>query len=340
MSFQRVKITDVAEHAGVSVTTVSMVLRNKGRISPATQEKVQRSIELLGYVPNNSAANLRASSSNMVGLILRDITCPFYNEMTAGLSEVLEQHDMMLFLAQCGDDGDRLIKCMQHMMQQGVAGIIFNPVRRLSDEQARLIRDIPVPLVCAARAHYRDEFDSIGPDNAQAARDATQHLIGKGHRHIAYVGGAGDSLSRAERIGGYCTSLMQYGLPFKNDWVVECGRSRKEAAEAVKQLLHAHPKVTAILCHYPETAFGALYGIAQAGRTAGKDMYIGQQVAVVGFDDVPEAELTSPALTFVSSTGREIGRESARRLMARLKDEKLTAERLITKPVLVERHSA
>ncbi|MGL4918394.1 MAG: substrate-binding domain-containing protein, partial [Aeromonas allosaccharophila] len=132
----------------------------------------------------------------------------------------------------------------------------------------------------------------------------------------------------------------QYGLPFKPEWVLECERTQRSAADTIAQLLHQHPKVTAILCHYPEVALGGIYGVEASGRTVGKDNYIGQQVALLGFDDVAEAELTTPALTFVSSPAREIGRQAARRLLTRMQQPELAPNRHIITPNLQKRESA
>ncbi|MGL6176763.1 MAG: Mal regulon transcriptional regulator MalI [Vibrionaceae bacterium] len=334
------KITDVALRAGVSVTTVSMVLNGKGRISPATAERVHQAIKDLDYIPNSAAANLRSQQSNLIGLILRDITDPFYTEVTAGVSEVLEQHGYLLFLTQCGHNPERLQQSIHSLSSQGVAGIIFNPVRDAPTKPLEQLLSSELPVVCAARSYYRDDVDVIGPDNSLAAKQTTTYLIEQGHRHIAYVGGQADSLTRAERIAGYCASLLQYGLPFKADWVLECERTQRSAADTIAQLLQLHPKVTAILCHYPEIALGGIYGVEASGRTVGKDNYIGQQVALLGFDDVAEAELTTPPLTFVSSPAREIGRQAAKRLLARMQQPELTPSRQIITPTLQKRQSA
>ncbi|MGL6349769.1 MAG: substrate-binding domain-containing protein, partial [Aeromonas sp.] len=143
-----------------------------------------------------------------------------------------------------------------------------------------------------------------------------------------------------ERIGGYCASLLQYGLPFKPEWVLECERTQRSAADTIAQLLHRHPKVTAVLCHYPEVALGAIYGVEASGRNVGKDNYVGQQVALLGFDDVAEAELTFPALTFVSSPARDIGRQAALRLLTRLQQPELAPTRHLIIPSLQKRASA
>ena len=340
MSSKKVKITDVAKQAEVSVSTVSLVLSNKGRISEATIKKVNKAIEELGYVRNEAAANLRSKRSNLIGLVLRDIADPFYAEITAGISEELEAKGYMLFLAQSGDSSEKLQKCVQSMIQQGVAGIVINPIRNATQSVVDMVQKANVPAVCVSRASVIDDIDQVCPDNNQAAKLATQHLIDQGHRHIAYVGGVSNSLTRAERIGGYCTTLMQYGLLFKNEWVVECDNSHQSAAKVTQELLNKNPKITAILCHYPVTALGAIYGVQRANRSVGKDNYIGQQVSIIGFDDVPEAELSMPALTFTSSSAKDIGKLTGQRMLVRMENPDGLAEKVIVPPKLIKRDSA
>ncbi|MGF1688097.1 Mal regulon transcriptional regulator MalI [Photobacterium japonica] len=340
MSQKKIKITDVAEYAGVSVSTVSLVLGNKGRISEATITKVNEAIKTLGYVRNEAAANLRSNQSNLIGLVVKDITDPFYTEITAGFSQALEKQGYMLFLAQYGDSPARLEHCIQSMIQQGVAGVAFSPLRGASQGVLKMLGDAGVPVVCVARASVNDEVDFVVPDNSQSAKKATLHLIEQGHRHIAYVGGQGDSLTRAERIGGYCTALIQYGLPFKNEWVIECEGTQTAAAQAVQSLLVQHPKITAILCHRSAVALGAVYGVQRANRSVGRDNYIGQQVALLGFDDVPEAELTHPPLTFMSSTAQAIGEQAGQRLLQRMKQPVQNTEKVVLPSVLIIRGSA
>ncbi|OBU28315.1 Mal regulon transcriptional regulator MalI [Photobacterium kishitanii] len=336
----KIKITDVAAYADVSVSTVSLVLSNKGRISPATIDKVNQAVTALGYVRNTAAANLRTSHSNLIGLVLTDITDPFYTEITAGISDELEQQGYLLFLAQSNRCPQKLIQCVQSMIQQGVAGIAFSPVREATATVITMAQQAGIPAVCLARATINNEVDYIGPDNHQAAVIASRYLIEQGHRHIAYVGGSGESLTRAERLGGFGSTLIQYGLPFKNEWILEADNQQQHAATTVQQLLTQHPKITAILCHSPTIALGALYGVKRSGKSVGKDNYIDQQVAIISFDDMAEATLSQPSLTVVSSPIREIGQHAGRRLLARMKSDDGMIQRLILAPQLICRDSA
>ena len=340
MADKKINIKDIADEAGVSITTVSMVLNKKGRISPETIDKVHRTVKKLGYIKNHAASNLRSKKSLLIGLVLKDISDPYYAEIAAGLSEILEENGYMLFLAQSGASQEKFDRCIATLSAQGVGGIVFAAIRGASASKVNATTSLSLPLVCVGRARTDQNIHFIGPDNTQAAKIATEHLIQQGHRQIAYVGGESDSLSRAERLRGYCRSLAQFGLPFKAEWIAECAEDQMSAAEAVHQLITKNPKITAILCHYSSTALGAVYGINLSNRSVGKDNYIGQQIAVIGFDDVPEAQLVQPSLTFISSPTREIGRQAAIQLIAQIEHKLSAPHSLILSPQLIVRDSA
>ena len=300
---------------------------------------MQQAIKELDYVPNSAAANLRSQQSNLVGLILRDITDPFYTEVTAGVSEVLEQQGYLLFLTQCGHSPERLQQSIQSLSRQGWRASSSTRCAappQAAGEPARLgaAAGVRRPLLLSGRRGlYRP-----GQHPRRPAGHHLSHRAGPPPYRLRRR--AGRFLTRAERIGGYCASLLQYGLPFKPEWVLECERTQRSAADTIAQLLHRHPKVTAVLCHYPEVALGAIYGVEASGRSVGKDNYVGQQVALLGFDDVAEAELTFPALTFVSSPARDIYRQAALRLLTRLQQPELAPNRHLIIPSLQKRASA
>lgn len=341
MSQKKVKITDVAKQAGVSVSTVSLVLSGKGRISDSTIEKVNQAVQQLGYVPNQAAVNLRSHQSNLIGLVIQDITDPFYTGITAGLSDQLESQGYMLFLTQAGRDIERQYRSLQSLIKQGVAGIVYNPMRESLTKTIQLLNQANMPSLCISQTQISNELDYVGPDNEQTAKMATQYLVKQGHRHIAYLGGDSQSLTRAERIAGYCNVLMQYGLPFKNEWIIECGDSQDEAIQATQQLLTKNPNITAILCHRPMTTIGAAAGVQAVGKTVGKDSYIGKQVSLLGFDDNSKAtDLLVPSLSFIGTSPYEIGRQAAQQLIEKMRHPSRPTQRIIVPSLLYQRDSA
>lgn len=343
MSQQKITIHHVASHAGVSVSTVSLVLSGKGRISDATTQRVNQAIEQLGYVRNRSAAMLRGGQSGVIGLIVRDVCQPFYAEMTAGLTDTLAQQGKVLFLTQSGARGEQLQRCFDSLLAQGVEGIVIGGDAGNAGALLEKAQDAGIALICASRASGLETLDSIRPDNAAAARIATEYLIQRGHRCIAWLGGSGASLTRAERIGGYCASLLKYGLPFRTDWIIECSSQQRDAAALSETLLHQHPTISAILCHNASVALGCYFGVLRSGRAVGPaalDSYYHQQTALVGFGDVPAAALIDPPLTFVSTAARDIGRQAAQQMLQRLADPLAEPRSLIIPPQLIERQSA
>jgi len=338
MSMQKITINDVAEAAGVSVTTVSLVLSGKGRISPATAARVNEAIEQSGYVRNRAAAALRGGASGVVGLIVRDLSQRFYAEMTAGLSEALEAQGKMLVLTQSGAQGQHQARCFESLVAQGVDGIVLGGDAGNGAPLAMRAAELELPLICASRASYLEGTDSLRPDNALGARMATEYLIRQGHQHIAWLGGSGASLTRAERIGGYCATLLQYGLPFKPEWIVECEKNQKAAAEATTQLLQRHPQLTAIIAANAATTLGSYFALLRSGRTLGQsavDSDDAQQMALVGFSDEPQAYPGDLPLTFICSPAREMGRAAAARVLLRLSAPEIASQHMILTPSLI-----
>ncbi len=335
---KKITINDVAHAAGVSVATVSLVLSGKGRISTATGERVIQAIEHLGFVRNRQAASLRGGQTGVIGLIVGDLSSPFYAELAAGLIEALESQGKMVFLTQGGKKGEHMLQRFDTLVSQGVDGVVIAG----SVDQGIELRDKAdesgVPLVFASRASYLDDVDLIRPDNMQAAQMITEHLIRRGHQRIAWLGGLSASLTRAERVGGYCSTLLKFGLPFHSEWVVECETSQKQASQALTQLLRHNPTITAVVCYNNVVAMGAWLGLMRAGWQSGEHAvdYYDKRVALAAFADVPEKDLDDAPMSWVITPAREMGKSVAERMLQRIEDRKSTARNQIMPPRLVK----
>ncbi|WNP32843.1 Mal regulon transcriptional regulator MalI [Enterobacter kobei] len=328
---KKITINDVALHAGVSVSTVSLVLSGKGRISPSTGQKVNAAVEQLGFVRNRQAALLRGGKTGVIGLIVSHFSDPFYAQLTAGLTGVLEAQGKMVFLTQGGRQGEHLLSRIDTLIAQGVDGIVIaGGVSNTAEINARVNG---LPVVFASRASYLDDADIIRPDNMQAAQMLTEHLIRGGHQRIAWLGGKSSSLTRAERVGGYCATLLKYGLPFHNEWVVECESSQKAAAEAIGALLRHNPTISAVMCYNSTIAMGAWFGLMRAGRQSGFESVgnvFDQQIALAAFADVPERQLDDVPIAWSLTPAQEIGCALAERIMQRIdKQDAATQEQIM-----------
>ena len=336
---KKITINDVALHAGVSVSTVSLVLSGKGRISPSTGQKVNAAVEQLGFVRNRQAALLRGGKTGVIGLIVSHFSDPFYAQLTAGLTGVLEAQGKMVFLTQGGRQGEHLLSRIDTLIAQGVDGIVIaGGVSNTAEINARVNG---LPVVFASRASYLDDADIIRPDNMQAAQMLTEHLIRGGHQRIAWLGGKSSSLTRAERVGGYCATLLKYGLPFHNEWVVECESSQKEAAEAIGALLRHNPTISAVMCYNSTIAMGAWFGLMRAGRQSGFESVgnvFDQQIALAAFADVPENRLDDVPIAWSLTPAQEIGCALAERIMQRIdKQDAATQEQIMPSRLVMVR---
>ncbi|KFC82658.1 Mal regulon transcriptional regulator MalI [Buttiauxella agrestis] len=337
---KKVNIIDVAQLAGVSVSTVSLVLRQKGKISEATIEKVNAAIKQLGYVHNVAAANLRSSTSNLIGLIIRDFNDSFCVNVMASVVHYLEKQGYMVFLGHPQDDTQQLQQCLTSFTQQGVAGVIYLDANHRLASIPSLISECPLPTVIIAESTVSSHRDVIGRDNRQAGNQATRYLLDRGHRNIAYLGGTAANLMREERLLGYRNALAQYDLPFREEWAPVCENDTEAAARLTRQLLEKNSKITAMLCHSPSAIIGCLNGIAQVGRTVGKDVFLTQQVSLIGFEDMMNINLTSPRFTYVSASSEEAGRQAATLIVNKIKEPTLPPQKIIISGELVQRESA
>ncbi|MGL5701537.1 MAG: Mal regulon transcriptional regulator MalI [Kluyvera sp.] len=337
---KKVTINDVALAAGVSVSTVSLVLSGKGRISSATGERVFRAIDQLGFVRNRQAVSLRGGQTGVIGLIVGNLSSPFYAELTTGLTAALESQGKMVFLTQGGKCGEQMLQRFDALVSQGVDGVVIAGAVDQAAELRAKAAETSTPLVFASRASYLDEVDIIRPDNMQAAQLVTEHLIRRGHQRIAWLGGQSSSLTRAERVGGYCSTLIKYGLPFHSEWVLECESSQQQAAEAITALLRHNPTISAVLCYNSVTAMGAWFGLMRTGKQSGEgsvESYFDQRVALAAFAEVPEQALDDVPLTWVTTPAREMGHSVAERILQRIEKGQGTARNLIMPPRLVVR---
>lgn len=326
-------LADIARHLGISTATVSMTLRNKGRISEQTRQRVLAAIDELGYVYNQTAANLRNRSSNQVGLLLHDITNPFYAEMTVGLSQEMEAHDLMLFLANSEESAERQQRFMDSLQRNNAAGMVICAAQPTPHSFFDSLQRRHMPTILVVRPVPDVAIDFVGTDNFLGCQMATEHLIRLGHRQIAFIGGTPSSISRSQRLGGYMSKLIEHGLTPRPEWIIGCGASRTEGTLAMTRLLAEHPQVTAAVCYQDVVALGAMLALRKQERR------IGQDFALVGFDDLPESALVEPALTTISVAARDIGRKAGELLLERINGNNEPAKSIILPPNLVVRHS-
>ncbi|MGN8112905.1 LacI family DNA-binding transcriptional regulator [Labrys sp. 22185] len=302
-------IVDIARAAGVSKSTVSLVLKDSPLVKSATRDRVIRAIDQLGYVYNRSAASLRTARSSFVGMVISDLMNPFFTELAVGIEDGLHNMGFVPILANTNEDVERQTRVLQSLREHGVAGIIMSPAR--GTDVWSLAETLPrsLPMVLTMRRVEGSSLPYIGPDNRAGAREAVSHLIKLGHRSIAFLGGFGSMTTQKERISGYRDALIAAGLPLTDELICEAMPTRAGGAEAIAAALASPHRPTAAFCYNDIVAMGATRALGLRGIRVGVDF------AVIGFDDIVEAEHNAPPLTTVNADTRIMGTRAARSLL-------------------------
>jgi LacI family transcriptional regulator len=285
-------------------------------------------------VYNRAAASLRTRRSQTVGLVVTDITNPFFAQMTIGSEAQLGEADHAVLLANTSDELDKQDRLLEVMHEYGADGILFCPAEGTPLETIQRLRHWHLPFVLVTRYLLEIEADYVGADNVLGAEMAVEHLLTHGHRRIALVGGPSDSSARLDRWRGYCSALQRHGLDVDEALSIPSPVTREGGHRAILALLERPDPPTAALCYNDVVAFGVMLGLQAAGRAPGEDF------AVVGFDDIEEAALWRPALTTVSITPRQIGVEATRLLLERIAGLGGPPRQIILSPRLVVRDSS
>ncbi|MEC0275487.1 MULTISPECIES: LacI family DNA-binding transcriptional regulator [Peribacillus] len=330
----RVTLQQVAKHAGVSTSTASLIVRNNPRISEATRKKVLKSMHELGYVYDRIAANLRSQSSDTVGIIITDISNTFFSEFLIGVHDALDEVGYTVLLGTTFDSVAKQDHLLSTMMEHRVGGLILCPVSESSQDTIERLNEIDTPMVLAVRELPGVKSDYVGIDYPEGARIAVDHLLGKGHKRIALLGGIKESSTWIERMEGYREALSRAGLEVDESLVIDSAPTREGGLEAVLKVLENPNPPTAIFCFSDLIAFGVMQGLMMKGITPGKDMDI------VGFDNVPVAEIYHPPLTTISSFPRRIGKEAANLLYQQMEKIEREQQRIILNPELIIRESS
>jgi LacI family transcriptional regulator len=305
----RVTLMDVAQHCGVSRATVSLVLNDSPLVAAKTRDRVRQAMTELGYVYNRSAASLRTQHSDAIGVVLTNITNPYFAEFATGVQDVLTSSAAVPLLAVSGEDRELQHRLVKSLVERNVDGIVLIPAHGTTPN------DLPdllgTPLVLMARRLNGMDVDYVGAQNRDGGYAAAEHLYSHGCRRIAFVGGYADSSARDERAAGVEEFLNEHGLRLNSDHSLVCEPARPQAREAVMWLLTEDPEVDGIICFSDVVAFGVLDAIADMGRSIGSD------VRVIGFDDVHTAGLNRPSLSSVAVPARDTGRRAAQLVLER-----------------------
>jgi LacI family transcriptional regulator len=326
-------IRDVALRAGVAVGTVSNVLNRPDQVSDATRERVLDAIAELGFVRNETARQLRAGSSRIVGLVVLDMSNPFFTDLARGVEEVVDAAGLSLILCNTDDRPERERTHLAALAEQRVQGVLITPTAELSDEIAAL-RGRGVPVVLVDRRAPDDDCCAVATDDVLGGRLAAEHLLERGHRRIAFIGGASGLPQVQERHAGVVEAVTEQPnaqLTVFSPAELTVAGGREAAARIVG--VPAARRPTAAVCANDLIALGVLQEMVRHG------VRVPDEFAIVGYDDIDFAAAAAVPLTSVSKPRQELGRRAAELLLDEGNPEHVH-QQPVFEPVLVVRESS
>jgi LacI family transcriptional regulator len=328
----RTTIVDVARRAGVSKSTVSLVLGGSSLVADTTRERVNEAMSELGYIYHRGAATRRGAKSGVLGMVINALRNPFYVELAIGIEQACQGAGFIPFLANSAEDPIRQHEVIRSMREHGAAGLVLAPaIGTVAGDVKGLVAGMPVVQVMRRLPGLKASL--VTPENHEGARKATAHLIAKGHKRVAFVGGNRTLSVRDERLAGYRAALAEAGVAFDESLVVESATNYAGGAAAAARLLTLEKRATAALCFNDVVAIGLIRELTQAGIAVGRDF------AVIGFDDIDEAQHMLPALTSVAVNARNLGSRAAQLLMRQIASGDFTPKSVLCPTSLVIRSS-
>jgi LacI family transcriptional regulator len=309
-----VTMRDVARKANVSIKTVSRVVNNQGEVSAETRQRVLAAIEELGYRPSKVARALVTQRTDTLGLILGDITNPFFSEFACGVLNAAQTNGYDVFLCNSGARVEQEIRALYSLSDHNVDGIIIFPSWR-NEDRLKAFAEHHRPLVVVNRLFEEHPgISQVLTDNLRGAKLAVDYLVSKGHTAIGMLAGYGASPKIFRRVRGFCEALTAHGLPVVDEWIVACIPVLKHGDRVTRRLLTRYPRVTALFAYNDLLALGAVQACKELGRRVPHDC------AIVGFDDIQLASLVTPSLTTVHLDKYELGRQAVTRLVEMLEE--------------------
>jgi len=330
ISSSRVTISDVAQAAHVSKMTVSRVLNGQPGVSEETRQRILTTMRTMGYVAKIAARTLRGSSK-IIGLILPGLIAPYMAEVLQGISAAAEQLDYGLMLYTQNGTGHALRSSYYaSLLSNGLADGVVLVVPYDYETLVQSFKEHGVPYVIIDHQGSALDVPAITATNRKGIHDAMRHLLALGHTRIGFITGRMDMGCSAERLKGYRDGLAEVGIPYDASLVLEGDFEQTTGFVQGRALLQLKPRPTAVVASNDAMALGLMYAIKDAGLRVGED------ISVVGFDDIKMASSVYPALTTVRQPIAEMGKAAIELLVTLLQGGKpLSLQRELATELIV-----
>lgn len=321
---------DVAKLAGVSQSTVSRVLSQQTSsipISEETYEKVHAAVESLGYYPNVTARSLRTQRTHMIAIMIADISNPFYHFITRTVQDVAAHHNYDVIISNTAHLQEYEKRFCETLMRRPVDGIILVPYHLTDDDIDQLLQRTGAAIAVLGRHITHPGVDVVSADDETATYEAVRWLIEeKGHHKIGLIGASPTFSVSIRRQRGYERALQEAQIPITSPWIQTGDFTHESGYQAMQTLLSLRQHPTAVFACNDTMAIGALNAVLDAGKRVPED------IAIVGFDNIPAASYIRPTLTTVAQYPVELGQKLADALFERIEETYIGEQRRFNVP--------
>jgi LacI family transcriptional regulator len=326
-----ITIKEVAELAKVSQATVSRAINNHPTVKEANRKKVYAAIEQLGYKPNAFAQALASSRSNSIGMLVGSLDGPFYGPLMHHTEDTIRQNNNHLIVTSGQESHSKEKDSIEFLRSKRVDGFILHSDKLSDDELIEVVKNTPATIIL--NRYIPDIADNcIYIDNELGGYLATKHLLEHGHKNIACITGQLSKGDSRDRLQGYRLALAEAGIQYNPSYVIEGRFDHDGNHERARRLLDRAPEITAVFCQNDNIAL-AVYDVAVE-----RDITIGQDLSVVGFDNDYHSAHIRPRLTTINFPVEEMGRESAKGVLAMVHEQKVNIKQQL-EPELICRDS-
>ena len=328
----KVTIKDIAREADVSVTTVSRVLNNKPDVGDDTRAKILKIIDEMNYNPNSVARGLVMQKTHTIGLIIPDISNPFFPQVARAVEDKAQKLGYSVIFFNTDNHLEREKKAVELFKSKQVDGLIVS----LSLGNEKILKELKstnYPVVQIDRSVLSDSYPLVSIDNKNSAYQMVEYMLKKGHRKIAHISGDLNTTTARERLEGYKKALKNYEVEINNDYIIEGNYTQHSGFEAMQELLKLKDRPSAVFAANDLSAAGVYKALFAAG------LKIPDDIAVAGHDDIDIASLLRPELTTMRQPKYSMGERAVTVLLRMINNQQLEIEDHILKTNLIIRES-
>ena len=327
-------IYDVAEQAGVSIQTVSRVLNNRPDVSTGTRQRIQDIIKQMGFQPFSNARGLSSKHTYTLGLVAANFSDFWFSQILTGAEKETREHGFFFMLGSLTCNPEDEPEFLRLLTERHVDGVLFIRASCAEEtEHLNRLKESGIPIVTTGNCPPESGLAMVDVDNVSGGSKATEYLVNLGHTRIAMLSGPPEWRAARDRTEGYLQALQEAGVPANPDLIIEGTWQYKSGYLGAKALLEKKVPFTAIFAQNDLMARGAISALHEAGQRVPED------ISIIGYDDIPEAEFSDPPLTTIRQPMEEVGRAATRLLILMVEDPDTTPNQILFDTELIARSS-